>query len=55
MVRPLRAIKPLDWLISRAFQVWYEMPVTATHFYSPLPDLSALEGIESVGIGSRIS
>jgi len=41
-VRPLRAIKGLDWLVSRAFQVWYEMPVTPTHFYSPLPDIPAL-------------
>jgi Methyltransferase domain len=44
IVRPLRAIKPLDWLVSRAFQVWYELPVTPTHFYSPLPDVAALKG-----------
>ena len=43
MVQPLRAVKGLDWLVSRAFQVWYELPVTPTHFYSPLPDVSALK------------
>jgi len=40
IVRPLKAIKALDWLVSRAFQVWYELPVAPTHFYSPLPDIS---------------
>ena len=39
IVRPLRSIKVLDWLASRAFQVWYEMPVPPTHYYSPLPDI----------------
>jgi hypothetical protein len=42
-VRPLRAIKPLDGLVARAFQVWYQLPVPPTHFYSPLPDVSALK------------
>jgi predicted O-methyltransferase YrrM len=40
VVRPLRAIKALDRLVSLAFQLWYEMPVPPTHFYSPLPDIS---------------
>lgn len=44
IVRPLRDIRGLDWLVSRAFQVWYELPVTPTHFYSPLPDVPALKG-----------
>lgn len=44
IVRPLREIRGLDWLVSHAFQVWYELPVTPTHFYSPLPNISALKG-----------
>lgn len=43
VVRPLRSIKSLDWLVSRAFQVWFELPVTPAHFYSPLPDISAVK------------
>jgi predicted O-methyltransferase YrrM len=43
VVRPLRAIKPVDRLVSVAFQVWFELPVPPAHFYSPLPDMSALE------------
>ncbi len=43
LVRPLRAIKPLDWLVARAFQVWYQMPVVPTHYYSPLPDIVFLK------------
>jgi hypothetical protein len=43
LIHPLRAIKPLDWVVARAFQVWYEMPVTPTHFYSPLPDIAELK------------
>ncbi len=39
----MRGIKCLDWLVSRAFQVWYQLPVAPTHFYSPLPDISALK------------
>jgi hypothetical protein len=43
VVHPLRAIKPLDWLAAKAFQAWYGLPVSPTHFYSPLPDVAEVE------------
>jgi predicted O-methyltransferase YrrM len=38
--RNLKAIKPVNHLVSEAFRLWYEMPVSPTHYYSPLPDTS---------------
>jgi len=39
----LRKIRPVNSLISRAFMLWYNLPVPATHYYSPLPDPLELE------------
>lgn len=30
-------------LVSDTFQAWYELPVSPTHYYSPLPDMPALK------------
>jgi predicted O-methyltransferase YrrM len=33
----------VDQLVSRLFQVWYDMPFPPVHYYSPLPDIRSVK------------
>jgi predicted O-methyltransferase YrrM len=38
-----RGNQRIDPLVSRLFEIWYDMPIPPTHYYSPLPDVRVVK------------
>lgn len=38
-----RGNTPIDPLVSRLFEIWYDVPFPPMHYYSPLPDIRAVK------------
>lgn len=43
VIRQARRFKTADRVVTRVARVWYELPVPPLHYYSPLPDIPAVE------------